>query len=95
MKKKLIIEIFNKLLKYRPELSKYLPIIESSNEEELQEIFTILQKYINKIHDTKLKAKFQNTLDKINKIHEKEKLSKIEEEKEIEEILLSLQNIDA
>lgn len=88
-KKQYIIEVLKKLEPYRSTVTEYLSLIQSPSctEENIENIFRILEKNIHDIQNKDVKEKIQKIFDLIKQIHEKEQISIQQDLKDIEVLL--------
>jgi hypothetical protein len=88
-KKQYIIEIFKKLKPYRPVLEEYLVLIQSLSctDQDIEDIFVILERHVQDIQNEELRSEIQKTFDLIKKIHAIEQLSIQQDLKDIDTLL--------
>jgi hypothetical protein len=94
-KKQYIIEVLKKLEPYRSAVTEYLSLIQSPSctEENIENIFRILEKNIHDIQNADVRKKVQEIFAIIKEIHEKEQISIQQDLKDIEVLLAWLDQI--
>lgn len=62
----------------------------SCTQEDIDGMYNILEKHIDEIQDKKRKIKAQKLIDFMKKLKEQEEISKIQDEKDIENLIILL-----
>ena len=92
-KKDYLIKIFEKLEPYRSIVGGFLALLQSPlcTNEDIEKMFDLFQEHILTIQNQELKNKAQKVFDYLKHIQKQEQLSKGQDEKDIEDLLLSLE----
>lgn len=91
-KKDYLIKVFEKLEPHWSVLSNLLALLRSPlcTQEDIDGMFDILQEHIDDIQDKKRKAKAQSLIDFMKRLHEQEIISKEQDAKDIEWLIILL-----
>lgn len=94
-KKDYLIKVFEKLEPHRSIMSDLLALLRSPKctQDDIDGMYDILEKHIDEIQDKKWKIQAQKLIDFMKKLQEQEQISKEQDAKDIEKLIVLLEQM--